>query len=135
MTKLYLTTNSCEKLNNYINYEMTLPNNPPGSDKVFLKIPSHSFSKKEKSMDKPITIYFKYSGGVGTRYPYNINTSFQNTKSNIDETTYFYSNNLIGDTNKIINNNISFKGILKKGKVNKKDKYPKLYLYLIMNEN
>ena len=39
MTKLYLTTNSCEKLNNYINYEMTLPNNPPGSDKVF-KIPS-----------------------------------------------------------------------------------------------
>ena len=135
MTKLYLITNSYEELDNYINYEMTVPNNPPGSDKVFLKIPSYTFSDDEKNMDKPITIYFKYCGGVGTRYQYNINTSFQNSKSNIDDTTYFYSNNLIGNSDKIFNNNISFKGIIKKGKINKDEKYPKLYLYLIINEH
>ena len=49
MTKLYLITNSYEELDNYINYEMTVPNNPPGSDKVFLKIPSYTFSDDEKT--------------------------------------------------------------------------------------
>ena len=116
---------------------------------VNIKIPLRAFLRdttiiekddhylKEK-LEYPMTINLQFNGDIGTEYPYTIYSSFTKINSILSKRTYFKTNDVSGDYDKLLSDDkIVLKGSLVRGKkLHDDDEYPGyefplLYLYLI----
>lgn len=148
-TSVFLETNNIIVTDNYIEYYLTVGGKDIiGGNNVYLKFPLTAFSEKNNTKtvvlsssnyddgdndnNNPMTTYIKFNGDIGTQNPYIINSSFTQNNSNLSKRTYFSTNDISGDYDKILTNFILLKGSLQKGNKLFDNKYPLLYLYLVV---
>jgi|MGYP003977754397 hypothetical protein len=150
MKKIYLETNKIIVTEHFVEYYLTLGGkNIVGGNNVNIKIPLRAFLRdttiiekddhylKEK-LEYPMTINLQFNGDIGTEYPYTIYSSFTKINSILSKRTYFKTNDISGDYDKLLSDDkIVLKGSLVRGKkLHDDDEYPGyefplLYLYLI----
>ena len=150
MKKIYLETNKIIVTEHFVEYYLTLGGkNIVGGNNVNIKIPLRAFLRdttiiekddhylKEK-LEYPMTINLQFNGDIGTEYPYTIYSSFTKINSILSKRTYFKTNDISGDCDKLLSDDkIVLKGSLVRGKkLHDDDEYPGyefplLYLYLI----
>jgi len=150
MKKIYLETNKIIVTEHFVEYHLTLGGkNIVGGNNVNIKIPLRAFLRdttiiekddhylKEK-LEYPMTINLQFNGDIGTEYPYTIYSSFTKINSILSKRTYFKTNDVSGDYDKLLSDDkIVLKGSLVRGKkLHDDDEYPGyefplLYLYLI----
>ena len=150
MKKIYLETNKIIVTEHFVEYYLTLGGkNIVGGNNVNIKIPLRAFLRdttiiekddhylKEK-LEYPMTINLQFNGNIGTEYPYTIYSSFTKINSILSKRTYFKTNDISGDYDKLLSDDkIVLKGSLVRGKkLHDDDEYPGyefplLYLYLI----
>lgn len=150
MKKIYLETNKIIVTEHFVEYYLTLGGkNIVGGNNVNIKIPLRAFLRdttiiekddhylKEK-LEYPMTINLQFNGDIGTEYPYTIYSSFTKINSILSKRTYFKTNDVSGDYDKLLSDDkIVLKGSLVRGKkLHDDDEYPGyefplLYLYLI----
>ena len=150
MKKIYLETNKIIVTEHFVEYYLTLGGkNIVGGNNVNIKIPLRAFLRdttiiekddhylKEK-LEYPMTINLQFNGDIGKEYPYTIYSSFTKINSILSKRTYFKTNDISGDYDKLLSDDkIVLKGSLVRGKkLHDDDEYPGyefplLYLYLI----
>ena len=138
MKKIYLETNKIIVTEHFVEYYLTLGGkNIVGGNNVNIKIPLRAFLRdttiiekddhylKEK-LEYPMTINLQFNGDIGTEYPYTIYSSFTKINSILSKRTYFKTNDISGDYDKLLSDDkIVLKGSLVRGKkLHDDDEYP-----------